>query len=181
MHITFDTDKFQNNPKGLTTTLYSLRASGTYFDEKAPSIEKIVCKTPSSAYRYTKYVAKSGISAEAEKVFLKNPKIAIQYLQWIRRPQLQDEKTHARLWKKIVKCPYDAYSYANSFKKRLSETEEEIFATNIKCARDYAMFVICGKFPEKVHNMIILQSFKDLDRWHKNWLQEYIKYAESKT
>lgn len=180
MNISFDTEKFANDPKGLTTVLYSLRARGTYFDTHSPDIEKIVCKTPSSAYRYTKFIAKSGVSAEAEKVFLKNPKVAIEYLSWIRRPHLLDEKTQARLWKKIVKCPWHAYQWSSAFKIRLSEAEEEIFVHSLKCARDYAMFIIKGKFPEKVHNMLVLKSFDTSTQWEKGWLQEYIKYTEGK-
>jgi hypothetical protein len=178
MFITFDVKNFR--PNDLISTLYYLKKSGSGFDHHNPDIEEITCRTPSSAYKYTRFVATTGISKKAERIFLRNPNIAVRYLTRINKREFSDPDTQKRFWKKILKKPDLAYSWCSAFKTRLSETEEEIFLGDVKRARDYAMFVICGRFPEKIHNMLVLKSFEDMDRWKKNWLQEYIRYAESK-
>jgi hypothetical protein len=179
MFITFDVSKFAGNPKGLTNLLYNLRHSANPFDQTNPEITEITCRTPSSAFRYVRYVATSGLTEKAERVFLKNPNIGIRYLSFIRRKHFLNEDTQKRFWKKVIKCPYFSYTWANNFKTRLTETEEEIFVENVKLARDYAYFVIKGRFPEKIHNMLVLKSFELKDGWEKKNLQEYIQYAGS--
>lgn len=178
MHITFEISSFAGKAKELTNTLYFLKRQGVYFNHHDPEIEAITCRTPSSAYRYARYVATSGISAEAEKVFNRNANVGIKYLTFTRKKEFSDVKNHQRFWKKVLKDPHLAYTWANSFKTRLPREEDEmIFIENMKQARDYAFFVIKGKFPEKIHNMLVLKSFENMDRWQKNWLQEYINYA----
>lgn len=180
MQITFDVSKFEGNPKGLTNILYNLRHSTNYFNPLDPEITNITCKTPSSAYRYTRYVASSGVGEKAERIFLKNPNIGIKYLCFVRRKSFLNEDTQKRFWKKVVKNAYLAYSWASGFRTRLTEEEEEIFIQNVRLAKDYAYHVIKGKFPEKVHNMLVLKSFELNDNWEKRSLQEYIQYAGSK-
>lgn len=180
MHITFDVDKFTGRAHDLTNTLYYIKRSGNSFDPHSPEIETITCRTPSAAYKYARYVATTGISKKAERVFLRNAKVGIKYLVFTRKKEFSDPDTQKRFRKKILKNPDLAYTWCSEFKTRLSETEEEVFVQDVRRARDYAMFVICGRFPEKIHNMLVLKSFENLDRYHKNWLQEYIKYAESK-
>lgn len=180
MHITFQVSQFAGRAKELTNTLHYLKRQGVHFDHHNPEIEEITCRTPSSAYRYSKFVATSGVSSKAEKIFGRNPSVGMKYLTFIRKKEFTDPKLQERFWKKVVKCPFLAYEWAKTFKCRLPEENEAIFVENMKMARDYAMFVICGRFPEKVHNMLVLKSFENMDRWNKNWLQEYISYAESK-
>lgn len=180
MQITFDVSKFEGNPKGLTNVLYGLRYSQNYFNPLAPEITNITCKTPSAAFRYTRYVATQGIGEKAERVFLKNPNIGIKYLRYIHKKNFSNEDTQKRFWKKVIKNVYLAHSWASCFRERLTEEEEEIFVTNVRLARDYAYHVIKGKFPEKVHNMLVLKSFELKDGWEKKSLQEYFEYAKSK-
>lgn len=180
MFITFDINKFEGNPKGLTNILYNLRHSTNYFDQTNPEITNITCKTPSNAYRYARYVATSGLSEKAERVFLKNLNVGIKYLRLIRRKHFLNEDTQKRFWKRVVKNPYLAYCWAHNFNTRLTEEEEEVFIHNLRIARDYALFVIKGKFPEKIHNMLVLKSFELKDGWEKRNLQEYINYVTPK-
>ena len=177
MQVTFDINKFEGNARALTDVLYHLKQTGTYFDPNKPEITSITCKTPSSAYRYARYVCRSGISEKAERVFLKNPNIAIKYLSMVRKKQFSNDDTQKRFWRKVVKNPYFAYEWANAFNSRLSEQEEEIFIDHMKLVRDYAWYVIKGKFPEKIHNILLLKSFELKEGWEKGCLQEYIKYV----
>lgn len=177
MQITFEVSNFANNPKALVSALYSLKNAGTYFDSANTDITDITCKTPSAAYRYARWISTSGLTAKAERVFLKNPNIGLKYLKLIRKKEFQDADTQKRFWKKIAKDAFLAYTWAHAFQTRLSEAEEEIFIDNVGKAKDYAMFVIKGRFPEKIHNALVLKSFENLTSWQKKSLQEYISYA----
>jgi hypothetical protein len=179
MQITIDIEKFAHDPKGLTNMLYYIRKSGNYFNPNSEQIEAICCRTPSSAYRYTKLVSTSGITEKSERVFLKNPNIGIRYLTKIRQAEFKSSDTQRRFWKKVIKNSQIAYEWAREFKKRLSETEEEIFADDFRLAKEYARNVIKGPFPEKIHNILLLKSFEKQDGWRKNCLQDYIRFAES--
>jgi hypothetical protein len=44
--------------------------------------------------------------------------------------------------------------------------------------KDYAQRIIKGKFPQKVHDMILLKSFESMDAWPKENLQRYMKFVE---
>ena len=179
MQITIDIEKFANDPKGLTNMLYYIRKSGNYFNAHDPALEAICCRTPSSAFRYTKLVSNSGITEKSERVFLKNPNIGIRYLKKTNRPEFQNSDTQKRFWKKIVKNADLAYAWCLQFKKRLSEQEEEIFADDSRLAVQYAKNIIKGKFPEKIHNILILKSFEQQDGWRKKCLQDYVRYVET--
>lgn len=180
MIVSFDTEKFRSYPRGLIEILSDLHRVGSWSSNYNKEIESITCRTPASALRYCQNVTYSfGISPEAEEVFLKNPNIGLRYLNLVRREKFLDEKVQKRFWKKVVKKPDLAYFWANQFKKRLSESEEEVFIENPSIARNYAFFVIKGAFPEKIHQMLVLKSFEDLTEHQKRMLQEYLKYAES--
>ena len=43
--------------------------------------------------------------------------------------------------------------------------------------RTYAYFVIKGKFPERIHNMILLKSYENMGEYSKKYLKEYLKYS----
>lgn len=176
MHITFDVSKFDSN--SLINILYYLRKNESSFNHHDSEITKITCRTPSAAYKYTRYVATSGLDEQVERVFLKNPKIGIKYLIKIRRKEFKNPDIQKRFWKKILKNPRLAYEWSSVF-GRLNKEEEEIFINDIKAARDYALFVLKGRFNEKIHNAIVLKSFELKDSWEKKLLQEYIKYAEA--
>lgn len=182
MLIQFDTDKFAGVRKGdqsLSNVLYYLKKAGCITPSAYPSIEKITCKTPSGTLRYCKLFASGGVSAEAEAVFLKNPVLGVRYLRMIGRSEFSDPAVQRRFRKKFKTDPKTAYEWAKSFGRRLSEDEEEVFRKCIPTAKDYAMRVIRGRFPEKIHSMILLASFQNMDNYSKRCLAEYIKFAET--
>ena len=179
MFISFDVKQFAGNPKGLTNTLYNLRRSNISFDATHQDIIDIACRTPSAAYRYTRFVAPFGLGSKAERVFLKNPNIGLKYLKFLRKKEFADQDTQKRFWRKITKNPWLSFDYANMFGVRLSETEEKVFVESMRCAKDYAFFVIKGRFPEEIHNMLILKSFEKLPAYELKSLKEYISYADN--
>jgi hypothetical protein len=181
MQLFIEVEKFANNPKALTNVLYYMRRHGCHVPYRSPEIEAITCKTPSAALRQTNLVSPEGVSEAAERVFLKNPVLGIRYLRKIRRERFQNDDTQRRFWKKIVKKADLAYQWAQAFQKRLSEEEEVVFLESMHRMKEYAFFIIKGRFPEKVHNMILLKSYESHNEWEKRALNEYIKYAESKT
>ena len=178
MQLFIEVEKFANNPKALTNVLYYMRNHGCHVPYRSPEIEAITCKTPSAALRHTNFVAPEGVSEAAERVFLKNPVLGIRYLRKIRRERFQNDDTQRRFWKKIVKKADLAYQWAHAFGKRLSEDEEVVFLESMHRMKEYAYFVIKGRFSEKIHNMILLKSYEPLSEWEKKALNEYVKYAE---
>lgn len=178
MQLVIEVDKFRNNPKALTNVLYYLRNNGGHVPYRSPEIEAITCKTPSATLRHTNFVSPEGVSEAAERVFLKNPMLGIRYLKKIRRQMFQNDDTQRRFWKKVVRNADLAYQWASAFGKRLSENEEEVFLQSMHRMKEYSYFVIKGRFPEKMHNMILLKSYEPLSEWEKKALNEYVKYAE---
>lgn len=181
MQISFNTENFRNHPQGLISVLSQLRSTKAYEVSSHEDIESITCRTPSIAYKYTRYVAKNGISEKAEAVFLKNPTIGIRYLSYIKRDHFLDDKVQKRFYKKIVRNPVLAVNYCRTLDKRLSEDEEVVFVKCMSSMKSYAWNVIKGTFPEKVHNMLVLKSYEDLPSYQKNQLVAYLKMAETKT
>lgn len=178
MQLVIEVDKFRNNPKALTNVLYYLRNNGGHVPYRSPEIEAITCKTPSATLRHTNFVSPEGVSEAAERVFLKNPMLGIRYLKKIRRQMFQNDDTQRRFWKKVVRNADLAYQWASAFGKRLNENEEEVFLQSMHRMKEYSYFVIKGRFPEKMHNMILLKSYEPLSEWEKKALNEYVKYAE---
>ena len=175
MEITFDIAQFEKRPQQLISVMCNLARVGAWIPSHVEEIEVITCRTPSSAYKYVRYVTgKIGVSAKTEAVFLKNPNIGLRYLRMVNR-NLQDEKIHARFWKKVVKKPELALEWARNFNQRLSEKEEEVFVKNMRCMWQYAQYVIGGRFPESVHNMILLKSYEKMPSYENHAIQEYIK------
>jgi len=179
MQVSFDTENFRNHAQGLISVLGHLRYTKACSIPAHDDIESITCRTPSIAYKYTRYVAKQGISAKAEEVFLKNPKIGIQYLSYIKRDHFLDDKVQKRFHKKMVKNPTLALFYCRVFKKRLTEDEEVVFLKSMVSMWNYAKDIIKGAFPEKIHNMIVLKSYEDMDSYDKHRLKEYLKMVET--
>lgn len=180
MIVSFDVEKFKGDPRALIDVLSSLYRVGGWRLGHYAEVEEVVCRTPSSALKFCRMVNHSyGISSSAEKVFLKNPGIGIHYLRLVGRSEFLDEKVQKRFWRKITRSPDLAYEWARTFNRRLSEQEEEVFVKNISRARDYALYVARGAFPEKIHKMLVLRSFESLDNLSKSYLSEYLRYAES--
>lgn len=178
MNIKFDVDLFRNDPRGLISVLSQLYRHGAWSLGHHREIEEIVCRTPSSAFKFCHLVSRAyGVSRDAEKVFVKNPSIGIRYLRLVSRTEFLDEKVQKRFWRKVMKNPDIAYEWARAFGRRLPEGEE-VFVGNIRCARDYSLYVIKGGFPEKIHQMLVLRSFENLESWEKKYLNDYLRYAE---
>lgn len=179
MNITFEVEKFRNDPRGLIDVLSNLQRVLAWRVGNHREIEEVVCRTPSSALKYCQMVSHSyGVSRESEKVFVKNPGIGIRYLRIVNRTEFLDEKVQKRFWKKVVKKADLAYEWCRAFGRRLSEAEEEVFVEDIRMAKEYSQRVIKGPFPEKIHHMLVLKSFENLEGWDKRYLTEYLRYAE---
>lgn len=176
MEITFDVNNYSMDPRSLINVLHSLKQHNSWHPTHEPEIEKITCKTPSSALKYQGLVMRDGISTDAEKVFLKNPGIGVRYLIRIRKPRFSDPETQTKFWKKVVRDPKVALAWAQTF-GRLSESEEEVFLKCMYSMRTYAYFVIKGKFPERIHNMILLKSYENMSQNSKKYLSDYLKYT----
>lgn len=181
MQITFDIEKFtgRGGDRSLTNVLCYLKRHGCFPVDKYVEIERITCRTPSSALRYCRYFATNGISPSSEDVFLKNPSIAVRYLKMVNRPEFSDPSIQKRFRRKFKSNAQVAYEWARAFNTRLSEDEETVFRKDLSAAKNYAMQVIRGKFPEKVHSMLLLASYEDLSPWDKRCLAEYLKYSET--
>lgn len=181
MQITFETGMFgKRGEKSLTNVLCYLRRHGCFAEGHYPDIEQITCRTPSAALRYVRYFAQKGVTPESEAVFLKNPVLGVRYLKIVGNKEFADPKVQARFRKKFKSDPSLAYEWALAFSTRCTEEEEEVFRKNVALARDYAMYVIKGRFPDKVHGMLVLASFQDLDPYQKARLTDYIKFAGGK-
>ena len=181
MNIHFDTAAFERDPRGLIAVLSNLRRVGVWSLRHEKDIERIVCRTPSSALNFCRFVNGAfGVSREAERVFLKNPSIGVRYLRVANRKSFLDEDTQRRFWRKVVKNPDICYQWCQAFQQRVSEEEEEVFVKDVVLAKSYAFFIIKGPFPEKVHNMLVLRSFEDMNNYSKSCLTEYIRWSESK-
>jgi hypothetical protein len=181
MRISFEVSSFLNDPRGLIEILSNLHGMGLWSSYHDPEVERVACRTPSSAYNLCRFVNHAhGVSRGAERVFLKNPGIGIKYLRIVGRSSFLDEDTQRRFWRKVVKKPDLAYRWCESFQTRLSEEEEEVFVGDVRLAKEYAFFVRKEPFSESVHSKLILRSFEDMDVWSKNCLEQYIKWAAEK-
>jgi hypothetical protein len=179
MNISFEIEKFKGNPGGLINVLSQLKHANCYLPFRSHEVEEIACCTPSSALKYARCVSGS-IMPDSEKVFLKNPGIGIRYLRVAHRHEMQDPNIQKRFWKKVVKKPRLLLDWVGYTGRRLSEEEEESFVQNMSCANHYARKIIGGKFPERIHQMILLKSFEQLGMYEKRSLEEYIRFSEGK-
>ena len=180
MIVSFDTSAFDGRPGALISVLSSMSSVGQWPFDHNRDVEAIVCKTPSSALKYCRHVVHAyGISLKGERVFLKNPRIGIRYLRLTNKSRFFEEETQARFWRKVTKSPDLSYEWARAFGMRLSEEEEMVFSENIRIAKEYAVEIIRGPFPEKVHQRILLRSFESMDSYSKAVLAEYIRWASN--
>jgi len=178
MRVGFEVSSFKGRPKSLISVLSGLRGAGEFALQHHKEVEEIVCRTPTSTLNYCRHVvAGFGVSGEAERVFLKNPKLGVRYLTMVKRDHFLVEDTQRRFWRKVLKSPDLSLEWARSFNKRLSEDEEMVFVENPRCAWTYARYVIVGPFPEKVHQRLVLRSFGVLAEWESRALKDYISWA----
>ena len=182
MQIVFETDNFSSRGrKGdhcLANVLHYLKRFGCLAtDHSLPEVEKVACLTPSGTIRYCRLFASKGVTAETEAIFLKNPELGLRYLKMVGRSSFLDPVVQKKFRKKFRSNPRVAYEWAKAFHIRLTEEEEECFRKDLSAANNYARSVIGGRFPEKIHEMIILASFGNMDVYQKKSLSEYIKLA----
>jgi hypothetical protein len=178
MKVSFEVSAFEKDPRGLISVLGSLNRNGLWFSYHDSEVERVACRTPGSAYNLCRFVNGSrGVSRKTERVFLKNPAIGIKYLRIVNRRTFLDEDTQARFWRKVVRKADLAYKWASTFRTLLSPEEEEVFVSDVRLAKEYALFIRKEPFPESIHNKLILRSFEDMDRWSKSCLEHYIKWA----
>jgi len=182
MQIVFETDNFSaRGRKGdhcLANVLHYLKRFGCLAtDHSLPEVEKVACLTPSGTIRYCRLFASKGVTAETEAIFLKNPELGVRYLKMVGRSGFLDPDVQKKFRKKFRSNPRVAYEWAKAFKIRLTEEEEECFRKDLCAANNYARSVIGGRFPERIHEMIILASFGNMDVYQKKSLSEYVKLA----
>lgn len=176
MNISFDTERFKGNPNALTAVLSHMKYANCWVPMPNREIESITCTTPSATLKFCRYVNNvCGVSRETEKIFLKNASLGIRYLRVVRREKMQDEDIQKRFWKKVTRNPELALEWSRAFNKRLSETEEEVFVKSMRCMGEYASRIIRGRFPEKIHHMIVLKSFETLGGYDKRCLENYMR------
>ena len=183
MQIIFDTDSFvdrkRKGDRCLANVLHYLKRFGCVgSDRPLPEVEKITCTTPSGTLRYCKLFACRGVSAATEAVFLKNPELGVRYLQMVRRSEFLDPKVQKKFRRKFKSNAKVAYHWAKAFGIRLTEEEEQVFRKDMGAARDYARGVIGGRFPDRIHEMLILASFGDMNEYQKKCLADYVRFAE---
>ena len=180
MSVSFEISAFSSNPKALIGVLSGLSRVNQWPFDHNREVEEIVCKTPSSALNYCRHVVHAyGVSPKGERVFLKNPKLGIRYLRLTNKPRFSDDDTQKRFWRKVIRNPDIAYTWATTFNKRLSEEEEMVFSESIRIAWQYANRIIRGAFPESVHHRILLRSFENLDQYSKQALNNYLAFAST--
>jgi hypothetical protein len=197
--ITFDVNSFCNDRIFLLKFLRSLKHKGLFVRTK--ELDVFCSKQPSLAYKYIKNIVvekqwnscglnpgnpgkwiyfnvdKNRLDIEEEKVFLKNIKFAIAYLEITQQKKFRDEKLNKKIEKKIYKNAGSSFDYAkNVLFERIPENKENIFIENYYWMYQYSMQVIKGKFPEKIHNQICLKSFEKFDSTQRlDCLQAYLK------
>jgi len=71
--------------------------------------------------------------------------------------------------------PLKAYGKTVKAGKRLPEELEDIIMNDSCFSYRYAVNIIKGKLPDKMHNMMILYAIKDPDDF---WAQEYFEYIK---
>jgi hypothetical protein len=193
MWITFNTDSYTDTSpvkqrlkaKRLIFLLRNLMDHGQFDGGVYPDIERHMT-VPSLALKYVSFVTREkGMSPEGERIFLKNPDVAIKYLKIVKRDFL-DPAVQKRWHKKVIRNPILAVEYCKLKGRRLSEREEEVFLKDMDAMKDYAMFVIRGPFPERIHEMILLRSFDEMkgrnsreQERQKRCLQDYLRYAKA--
>lgn len=178
MNVNFSVSSFSKNPSALISLLGILRKEGEWSVRHEAEIESIVCKNPSMAYKFCRFVNYSyGVSRSAEAIFLKNPSIGVRYLRLVNRREFLDAEVQRRFWGKVSRNPSVAYEWASIFRERLPVDMEEVFLKDVRVAKSYSFFIIKGAFSESVHSKLLLKSFESMDELSKRCLSDYIRYA----
>jgi len=194
-NITFDINSFSRDKLSLLKFLYSLRYKSLF--KRTKELDVFFSQQPSLAYKYIRNIIiekewrsnpagytylnvdKNRLDADQEKVFLKNIKFGIAYLEITQQKKFRDEKLNKKFEKKVYKDSGASFDYATRvLRERIPEDKEHIFLENYYVMYHYAMLVIKGKFPDKIHNQIHLRSFEQ-NVWRFDCLQAYLKQDSS--
>jgi len=197
-NITFDINSFSRDKISLLKFLYSLKYKGLFVRNK--ELDIFFSQQPSLAYKYTRNIIvekewspagvnpggwtylnvdKNRLDPDQEKVFLKNIKFGIAYLEITKQKKFRDEKLNKKFEKKLYKDAGASFDYSiRVLHQRIPEDKEHIFLENYYVMYHYAMLVIKGKFPDKIHNQIHLRSFEK-NVWRFDCLQAYLKQDSS--
>lgn len=194
-NITFDINSFSRDKSSLLKFLNSLKYKGLF--KRTKELDVFFSQQPSLAYKYIRgiivekewrsnpsgyiylNVDKNRFEPEQEKVFLKNIKFGVAYLEATQQKKFRDEKINKKFEKKIYEDAGASFDYATRvLRERIPEDKEHIFLDNYYVMYHYAMLVIKGKFADKVHNQIHLRSFEK-NVWRFDCLQAYLKQDSS--
>ena len=194
-NITFDINSFSRDKISLLKFLKSLKYKGLF--KRTKDLDIFFSQQPSLAYKYIRNIIiekewrpdpsgyvylnvdKNRFEPEQEKVFLKNIKFGIAYLEATQQKKFRDEKINKKFEKKLYKDAGASFDYATRvLQQRISEDKEHIFLDNYYVMYHYSMIVIKGKFPDKIHNQIHLRSFEK-NVWRFDCLQAYLKQDSS--
>jgi hypothetical protein len=177
--ISFDLKDFQKDKSSLLKFLISLRRAGVFY--RTEELDDFFTQQPIYAYNYVKKVLvqsrynletknteylnseKNKLSADKEKIFIKNIKIAIGYLKITNQIKFKDEKINARFEKKLYRDPILSYDYAMLVLKegRIPEEKEEVFIKNPYPMFLYSANILKEHFSNNIHKKIVLMSFSE--------------------
>lgn len=178
MNVTFDLQKFKADKACALNFFKQLKRLGEF--KRSQEIDNFFSKQPSYAYKYALHilsermydfekksmdylnVEQNRLSIDNEKIFKKNIKYAIAYLNLTQQNKFRDEKTQKSFENKVYKNPGAAYDYAIFvLKGRIPEDKEEIFLDNLIFMYYYSKNILKGKFPDNIHKKIVLKTFDD--------------------
>lgn len=168
--------------------------------DRTNDIDKFFAEQPSYAYKYVKQiltetefnwqkncweyknVKKSWLSIEDEKVFVKNLKFAIAYLEITNQKGFRDKKLQQRFENKLYKNAGACYDYANKvLKGRIPQDKEVVFLQEPIALYYYSKNIIKGKLPDSIHNKVALLSFDNEYSKKNSWCGIYLKnYLDQK-
>lgn len=195
--ITFDIQSFKKDEISLLKFLYSLKYKGLFV--RTNEIDVFFSQKPSLAYKYIRdiVVEKSWLTDEAvrrrvylnvdknrldtdqEKVFTKNIKFGIAYLEVTQQKKFRDEKLQENFEKKVYKDAGASFDYSTKILcERIPEDKEHVFLEDYFIMYQYAMRVIKGKFQDKIHKQIYLKTFENKQTiWAgARYAQDYLKH-----
>lgn len=192
INISFDLKDFNNDKSEALRFIKNLKRLKKF--NRTNDIDKFFSQQPSYAYKYVKQVLtetefnwqkncweyknveKSWLSVENEKVFVKNLKFAIAYLEITNQKGFRDKKLQQRFENKLYKNAGACYDYANKILKgRIPQDKEVIFLKEPVALYFYSKNIIKGKLPDSIHNKVSLLSFDNEYFQKRSWCYQYIK------
>lgn len=178
MEISFKISDFEKDKHGLYHILIQLKYKNLF--ERTNELDDFFSKQPALAYKYIRNLIierswcseeklfkyknkeKNRFSPDQEKVFSKNIKYALAYLEVTGQKKFRDEKFNNRFEKKVFKCPRLSFNYAQRILKgRIPEENEIIFVNDCEILYHYANLIIGGRFSPSIDKILMLKSFEN--------------------